>query len=78
MSSDLFFQGWCLGARLLGLKEWVPGCVHDLGFHGVLGKLFLFPVKLGRGGGNQERVDVFLSFGLCGNLSAMGPGCFSY
>lgn len=56
VSSDLLFQGWCLGTRLLGLEEQVPGCVHDLGFHGVLGKLFLFPV--GRGGGSQERADV--------------------
>lgn len=77
-SSDLFFQGWYLGSILFGLKELVPGCAHDLSFHGVLGKLFLFPLMLGRGEGSQERVDVYLSFGLCGNLSAMAPGSLSY
>lgn len=51
--------------------------VCALGFRGVLGKVFLLSVMGGVGGG-QERVDVFLSFGLCGKLFAMAPGCFLY
>lgn len=51
--------------------------VWALGFHGVSGKFFLLALMGGVGGG-QERVDVFLSFGLCGKLFAMAPGCFLY
>lgn len=71
MSSNHFFQGWYLGTRLLGL-EGVP----VLGFHDVLGKCFFIPLLL-RGVSSQERVDVFLSLGLCENLSAVGRGCIS-
>lgn len=59
--------------------EGVPGCVCGLcfGFRSVSGKFFLLIVMGGVGGG-QERVDVFLSFGLRGKLFAMAPGCFLY
>lgn len=63
-----------MGNRILWVVECFTDCVHGLGSELLR---FVGEIFASDSGGDWWGVDVFLSCGLCNNLS-YGFGCFSY